>query len=342
MRLASALLIGVMLTVSTATAGETRLPTPSQILNGLGFSDTDQRAVFSGEIIAIDLPRVRDNQLKGAVAMRVPVANIERAADFFEGGRRLTVDVTVTEFGVLGPTSGEYDWRNVRFGPRDDGEVNKILTGRPASILNLSPDEAAALKNRLSPVTTELAGASEAVSGVYRDILIERYRSYLEDGLEGMPPYARGISRLASPAEEIRADLAAGSFSVLEPFPTFRQAILDFPRNQPAGVTSTFFWIRATVEGRPHYALAHQMTMRGDGYLLVYSRDFFSAHTYNTLQSTFLWLAGDGGLFGVHVNAGTTDEITGLFSGIARQVGKDRMKSDLINNFAEVRNQLTP
>lgn len=340
MRLASCLFMIAVLTVSTARAGETQLPTPSQILTGLGFSDADQQAIFSGEIVAIVLPTVRDNQLKGAVAMRVPASNIDRVAAFYEGGQRLTVDATVTEFGVLDPSTDANDWRKVRFGPDDQKEVKRILEVRPASILNLSPEEADTLKARLNQVTADQPGANDAVSDAYRDIVAERYHSYLERGLDGMAPYARGPSRGASPADEIRADLTAASFSVLDPFPAFRRAILDFPRNQPPDVRSTFFWIRTTVEGRPHYALAHEMTKRGDGFLLAYSRDFFAGHTYNTLQSTYLWLAGDRGLFGVHVNAGTTDEITGLFSGIARQVGKDRMKSDLIVNFTEVRNQL--
>lgn len=341
MRLASCFIIMLMLTVSTAKSGETQLPTPKEILSGLGFSDAQKQAVFAGEIVAIDLPTVLDNQLKGAVAMRVPASGIDRIAAFYEGGRRLTTDATVSAFEVLRPAADENDWQKIRFGADDQKEVKKILQVRPISILNLSPEEAETLKNRLNDVTADHPGASEAVSAAYRDIVAGRYRSYLERGLDGMAPYVRGASRLLSPAEEIRADVTAPSFSILDRFPAFRQAILDFPRNQPPNINNTFYWIRATVEGRPHYALAHQMTMRGEGFLLAYSRDYFAGHTYNTLQSTFLWLADDGGLFGVHVNAGTTDEITGLFSGIAREVGKDRMKSDLIANFTDIRSQLT-
>lgn len=340
MRLANCFIFVMMLTVFTARGADSPLPTPNELLNGLGFSGEQIRAVSAGEIVAIDLPTVRDNQLKGAVAMRVP-ASIDRAAEFFMSERRLSVDTTVGAFGVLRPSANSNDWQAIGFGPEDRKEVRKVLEIRPVSILNLSPGEAGLMRNRLSQVTADQPGASNAVSKVYADILAGRYRAYLERGLEGMAPYVRGRNRTTSPAEEIRAHLNASSFSVLQQFPEFRRAVLDFPENQPPGIENTFYWIRATVEGRPHYALAHQMTTLGDGYLLVYSRDYFAGHTYNTLQSTFVWLADDQGLFGVHVNAGTTDEITGLFGGVARQVGKDRMKSDLIDNFTEVRKQLT-
>jgi len=339
MRLAACFFFVVMLTAFTATAGVTEPTTPDQILTGLGFTETDKRAVASGEIIAINLPTVRDNQLKGAVAMRVPVS-LDRAAAFYDDGQRLTVDATVLEFGILGSPVDENDWQNVRLGADDNGEVKRILTNRPASILNVSPEEAAALKNELTPIIADQPGATGIVNNVYRRILSERYRSYRDNGLNGVAPYVRGVNGRASPAVEIRADLAVESFSILERFPAFRRAVLNFPESQPPGVTSTFFWIRTTVEGRPHYALAHEMTTRGPDFLIVYSRDYYSTHTYNTLQSTFLWLPDDGGLLAVHVNAGTTDEITGFFSGIARQVGKDRMKSDLVANFTEVRKQL--
>lgn len=340
MRLVAGFFFVLMVTAFAATAGAAEPPTTDQILTGLGFSDTDKKAINSGEIIAIDLPAVLENQLNGAVAMRVTVS-LDRAAAFYDGGQRLTVDPTVKEFGILDSSVDENDWENVRLGADEEGEAKKILAGRPASVLNLSPEEAATLKKDLTPITADQPGAKGAVNTVYRRILAERYRSYRDNGLNGVAPYVRGVNGRASPAAEIRADLTAASFSILERFPAFGRAVLDFPENQPPGVTSTFFWIRTTVEGRPHDALTHEMKTRGPDFLLVYSRDYFSAHTYNTLQSTFLWLPDDKGLLAVHVNAGTTDEITGFFSGIARQVGKDRMKSGLIANFTEVRKQLT-
>ncbi len=340
MRLAVCLAIVLMLTVSTATAGENQLPTPGQIFGALGYTDEEKRAVIAGEIIAIDQPAVIDNQLKGAVAMRVPVS-IDRVAGFFQGGRHLTDDPTVTAFRVLRPSIGENDWHAVRFGAEDRREVKMILKGNPVSILNLSSEEAATLKDRLNQVTAEQPEANDVLSEAYRDILAVRYRSYLEKGLDGIPPYARGGGGHASPAGEIRADLHGASFSLLDRFPTFRQAVVDFPRNQPPGVTSDFFWIKTAVEGRPHYTLAHQMTTRGDGFLLIYNRDYFTGHTYNNAQATHLWLADDRGVYAFHVNASNTDEITGFFGVIARKIGQDRMNEDLTNYFTEVRNQLT-
>ena len=339
MRLARFVSVVLMLAVSIAAAQADQRPTPDEILDGLGFSEADKQAIEAGEIVAIDLPTVLENQLKGAVAMRVP-ATLDRVEAYFQGGRALNDDPTVEAFEVLDPLA-ETDWYGVGLGAEDQAEVKRILEVRPASALNLSPGEAAAFKSELAAVTAGQPGADERVSEVYRSVLAGRYRSYVEKGLEGMPPYVRGVSRKAMPADEIRADLTAASFGILDRFPVFREAILEYPRNQPPGVSNTFYWVRGTVEGRPHYALAHQMTLRGDGFLLVYNRDYYSSHTYNTLQSTFLWLADERGLFGVHVNAGTTDEITGFFGAIARNVGKERMKSDLIANFTELRDRLT-
>ena len=299
----------------------------------LGYSEGDVEKLRAGEVIAKDLERLREDQLKAGVAMVID-APLSSIAQGLKEARYLRLGSSTLGFGEVSVPVNEAEWQEVGFTSDEGDEVKELAKAKPGSDLNLSSEEFALLNERLGGERD-----AEAASAAYRDILIGRLNAYLEKGLAGVADYDRGGGDTSSPAEEIRTEEQDAANDLAPRYPEFTDAVTKFPGGQSENIANRFFWKKVTVEGRPTFILIHQTIDEGPNYLLVSARQFFVGHTYNSLQAFTLAVEEDGRTYVFQANATATDQITGFFSGIAKKVGQPRIRESLTNFFDDAREE---
>ena len=323
----------VALTVGGLKSGAAQesvtVPTADDVINAIGFSGEQKAALLAGKIVTKDLKQMQKKEIVAAAAMRIPVP-LDKIDAVYQEGSTIRADPDNIGFGSLKATFDENDWKNVRFDPDEKSEIKRILKAKPGSNLNLSAEEISKLSERLNGVK---ADQSDVVSSAYREILIGRFKAYLQDGLNGIAPYDRGKAEAASPAEEIRTAWEIENDFLEGHFPGFVRAFSDYPANQPPEIKHEYHWRKQKVEGRPAFILEHEMLQRGEGYILGAGAQFFVGHTYNSQVVVWLLLPHENDTLVFHANSTSTDAIAGFFSGVASSVGQDRMKESISTYF---------
>jgi len=328
----------IALTGGAALAAETASPpTIDAVLERLGYTPEDKAALLEGRVIATDLKRTRDDQLVAAVAVVVN-APLAALAENARQGFNIERDEEITAFGKLDGQAGLKQFSGARYYEADRREVERLIGATADGTFNLSKSELATLTAAFKGVSPTDGAAADKASTAYHEVLLGRYRSYLAQGLDGIPDYEAG-SRL-KPAEELRSVYAQAKPFLDEYFPVFSAALAAFPAHQAPDIASTFYWIKRNVEGRPAFILAHQMVQSGDDFVLLSQRQYFVGHTYESLQIIALALPHEKGSAVFYANSAHTDKVTGFFSGVAQSVGQGRVKEDLTEYFENARRRL--
>jgi hypothetical protein len=135
--------------------------------------------------------------------MILPV-QLDKIFEIYGEGRGLKIDPSIIAYGSLSVPFNEADWAKVGFNTSEKEEIEKLLEAEPGLDINLSAEELEKLKNKAKGREADDPETVKAVSKAYREILIGRFNSYLEQGLEGIMPYGRGGGETASPADELR------------------------------------------------------------------------------------------------------------------------------------------
>ncbi len=320
-----------------SAAEASRPPTVDDLLARLGYSEQDKKDLLAGKIISTDVKRTRDDQLIAAVAVVLPVS-IAELAQGPATGRNIERDPEVLAFGELSQGAGAAQFAEVAFTASETAEVRRLLKVKPSATFNLSSEEIAFLRASLGKLDRKDPAAAEAASKAYREVLAGRLSAYLEKGLDGIAPYDHGGKTITA-AKGLRAVYKQAEPFLSEHFPAFGTALAEFPKSQPAEISSKIYWMKRVVEKRPAFILAHQMVETGDDYILMGHRQFFVGHTYDSLQVIALALPVQDGTAVFYVNSAFTDKVTGFFSGVAHSVGQGRMKDDLTKYFEGIRAQ---
>ena len=302
-------------------------PTYDEMVADLGYTAKEQEALKDGNFVATDVKRTRDDQLVAIAAMRLPNP-IDQLVDRVRRGENIRSDAAVLAFAPLTAPPVAQEWAQVAFAAEEKGEAKKLLKVRAGDDLNLSTDEIKALQATLKDVGSDDPDLVKKVSAAYGEVLLGRFKAYLEGGLEGIAPYDRGGKEI-----EPEAGLKA-VYDDVEPFlkkhfPAFATALAGSGPPADPDITSQHYWIKREVEGRPAFVLAHQLVDAGEDYLVLGQRQFFVGHTYESLQVVALALPFEQGSVVFYLNSAFTDKITGFFSGVAASVGQGRLKDDL-------------
>ena len=332
----AAVSLGVVLALpaALATAQESSPPTVEDVMSGLGYTDQDRAALQSGEIVATDVERDRDDQLIASVAVFLPVT-VEELLAGVRSGDGLRADLGASSVGLLGSESNPADWQGLAYSDSERDEATKLLGFKGGSAFNLGEDEIAALQSKLDGVTARSDDMLDRVSAAYRDILIARHDAYVQGGLDGIADYKQGRTTLEPSAQ--LADVANQAKGFLsEHFPEFWNAFSNYPEAQSENIVSNFYWLKRPVEGRPDFVLMHEMSTGDENYALMTRREYFVGHTYESLQVVAVALPVENGSAVFYVNAAFTDQITGFIGGVASSVGQGRMRDDLTKFFQDV------
>jgi hypothetical protein len=316
--------------------GDVTVPTVDEILQAIGFNAKDKQALLSGKIISRDLKQLQEKEIVAAAAMRLPVP-LDRVEKIYGHGTDIEVVSRNIGFGSLKTPFDDGDWKNMGFDPAERDEINRIVSAKPGSTLNLSSQEFATLRDSLGGVNAGRPEAADAVSEAYRNTLIGRFNSYLEKGLNGIAPYDRGNGKASFPADEIRTAWEVGNNFMKGYFPAFVRAFSAYPESQPPEIMHEFYWRKQRVEGRPAFILEHSRVQTGENYLLSTNTQFFVGHTYNSQVIVWLLLPYEGETLAFAAYSTSTDAIAGFFSGIASAIGQHRMKAGIKSYFESAR-----
>lgn len=347
---ATRLLAAVFLAVSTpsvrsAPAAPPGPPGLAEILAHFGFEDPAKTLVLGGEIVSTRLAAAREKELAGAAVMLVH-APIDRVFEALRGGLTFDVNRSITAHLELGDRpANEIDLDGIGFGPEDEDEVLDLLDLEAGSDFNLSRSEIAQFR----VISTRFRGrgrrrsaaAREAVTGVYRRILRQRYRAYRRGGLDAIGAYAREDDGedAARPGDELRAAASAATLLARHD-PAFHLAFADYPEAGIAGLVHRFHCMKHVVDDRPAFILVHRNSRFDARGSVIAERQFYVGHTYNSLQ-TIIGLVPRGDATIVYLtNRTSTDRVAGFGTSVAHRVGGGRLRDAIEDHVRALRSAI--
>jgi len=316
-----------------APAGAIGRSAASGLLADLGFDAKQRRAVEAGQIVVIDAKATLDNELSGAVAMRLalPAADVARR---LRRGLIVLADPKSTAYAALDDGRSDAAWAGVRFTEAEQAEVARLSRIEPGDTFNLSAAEIAAIRRDLAGVEPQSPEAAARASAAYRTVLIRRWRAYRGSGLAGLAGYDRGDTTMF-PGESLRLIGAAASLPPL--LLPLARALDSYPASQPGGLESLFFWKKTVVDDRTTFVLSHVAVEETADAVLFALREYYVGQSYDVLQQLGVVMPDGDQAVMLAVNTTLTDRITGPLGVIARPLGRRFARDALAGYFAHIR-----
>lgn len=304
------------------------LPTiAEEVASALGFGREEVARMWDGDIVSTVLETTAERELAVAVMMRLQ----DDHRDFFERARSglfFEVDRTVLQVEEI-PESGPNGetFASLRL---DSSELQKLARARPGTELNLTAAEGLRLRQAAK-------GGEELVLDAYREILGQRFREYLRNGIDGISSFARGPRSEARPSEDLRA--AVGALAGLSArCPAFYGSFSAYPARSDAAVSHRFFWAVQRVQGRPTVVLSHWALQLHPDFAIVGQRQFYVGQGYDALQTLVgAFALGNGESLVFYLNRTSTEQISGFGSSIAHRLGSKVMLEEVGALFRALR-----
>jgi len=327
----------VFLLTSLAAFGDTL--TGKEVLDALEIPAPDRQRLESGNVLAYD-----GKQYEGTDRELVTdaIVLIDRPLD------DVVSEIQEVESIIPAKYLVEYhdiesldDFADVAFTIDEIKEVDNLLKAKPGSDMNLSDDEFRLLSRaREQASKLDAEGRVKVASDAMRDILIARYQSYLEKGLDGIPPYKRSSRKSVSIGNELM--LTTQTFAPFEPeFPEYYRVMHDFPEGADC-CEHIFRWMKANLRKRPTFALTHTFLQRTDEFLLITERHYYVSNTLNSVQVTVSWIPYDEDTYmGLAVSA-STDLLDSLMGRMLRPLGRNKARDLVSDVLTEIRDDIQP
>lgn len=321
---------GILLFAHQAFAGQ---PMPEEVFGILGMTEENIRELAEGRPVAYVLDEGRADELSVGIARYLPLPSAS-VADRLKRDEPAILDVDVSARGELSVSAGVNQLGNFQL-PKEEAEA--LIDVAPGDEFNLSTPEI----ERFTSLKGVLhKGVLVEVEHRYREMLFQRFEAYLHRGTYGLAVYAREAAIDSSPALELRQ--AASENKLLSHYqPDLHQAWLNYPSALPKGAEEKFLWINKTVEGRPAAILRHRVETDWGGGALVLTREFYTAHSYNSSQ----WLTGclpwhNGTVVFQQVRT-FTDQVAGVASEAKHLIGRELLKGKMLKNWELFHDRLT-
>jgi hypothetical protein len=212
-------------------------------------------------------------------------------------------------------------FNKVTFSSSESSEVEQLMSIGPGDNYNLSRKEIALFKQASKRVKPGTTGNSE-MSKVMGEVLKNRYLSYRRKGLKGMATYQISASKQASPAKELIA-VTESAFILKEKFPTYYHCLRFYPDQNVSNFVHQFFLVKQQEEGRPMFALKHQVLDIQPDYALITERHYYMTHSLNSLQVVIGCLPYKNGTLVALLNQVFTEKVNiTIGKRIAKKVGR--------------------
>lgn len=329
------ILTGILFSVPVAAE---EIPGPQQALQNLGIGAAQTAQLERGEIITYNVNETSQKELAIGVAMILPVA-LPQVVDYINRSSLGASENNIIVSGSLANNADINSFEKFAFTDKQLDEAKAFLEAEPGEKFNLSKSELDKLKN----LHDSLKNADDktllkAANHKYREILLQRFQAYRKSGLSGIAAYSRNKSN-ADPAAELRSD-AINSKAWARYFPELRQAWLNYPAALPPNSTEQFIWLNRSIEERPTAILNHRIMLAGNAGYILFSRQFYVGHSYNSSHTVAGGLPYKGGTLVFYSTRSSTDQITGIGSNLKHSIGREQMKKEMIDRLQQLNKDL--
>jgi hypothetical protein len=309
----------------------------AKVLDGLGATADDIQELEGGDIIAYS-DEAYESTARELSADAVMLVDTDMAA--IEEALRDAVTVIPTKLMLAhAEISDEADFADVAYTEDDMEEVEKLFKLKPGKDFNLSAAEFELLKSRLGP--HRMASAADrvaAASDAMREILIGRYNSYREAGLEGIDKYWRSKRKQVDVGSELF--LTTDTFRPFEPdFPEYFHVLENYPSGAEC-CEHYFRWLKVKIHKRPAFALAHTIIQKTDQFILYTERFYYVNNTLNSVQVTLSWLPYDDNTYMGLAMSASADILDSMMGKMLRPLGRNKAQDLVTDVMTEVRTEL--
>jgi hypothetical protein len=331
----------LVLTAAPASSQAPRV-TVDEVATYLGFDAAQRQRVERGEIVSGNLPRGEEpTELAIAVAAVLP-ATLDAARDAVVSGETLRIDRNILQMHEITHwPPAEEDFAGIGFGVTEADEAEKLLRFDGGATFNLGADaieHLRSLRARTGTTPPMPGSARDAVSAIYRNALMERYRAYRQQGLGAVIPYVRGAGQLVDPARTLALAGAAATFFAKNE-PALYATFMKFPRAPSPDVEHRFYWLKQIVQERPTFVLSHRMLAARPGYAVQAERQYYIGHSYNSVQIITGAFPIEAGIVVFYANRTSIDQLAGLTGRIARPIASGRLAERVTQRFEALRRQ---
>jgi hypothetical protein len=320
--------------VGTAAEPAIAVPTLAELMGDFDFSKDDVQRVQGGELVKTTTKETSDREIATVMVFLIH-APVKKIIHAFEVGTFFRYDPQVQESVEIHGNGALEDFRTLVLQPGGEKETRRYLEAAPGTTLNLSSSEIAAFQALRH---TGDAGQPE-VEQALRQMLLTRYRAYRSQGLDGIAPYARGENEQTQPADALRGGTEFAK-ALNKYAPSFYAVLLNYPKEQPQGLSERFFWIRYAMDGRPNFTLRHRLAMPVDEAYVVADREYYVSFDYNETQAIAALLPIAEGTAAVYVDRTTTDQLGGFAASAKQSIGRSLLAKQIGEIFEKVRAEL--
>jgi len=304
----------------------------------LGFDESRKKDLLDGKVLFSGMPEmeVLDEQLTVVGVMLVINRPMHEIVDLILAGESFRGNVRLSDFGLISDTVSSdvtlSAFRNVHFTVEEKKEINILLHSSPGTDYNFSKSEFASF----DPLDPGSGNSIEEVSARFRDILLQRYLSYVQDGRQGIATYQRRRNSTVSPAEELGVATDTALF-LKKHFPDFHQTIVTFPASSQADISHRFYWMKQIMDERPQLALSHHTLQVREDYAIALDEHYYSSHSYNAMHTLIgLVPIGENTLI-LSSNRTFTDKILGFASRTKRRTGRRIVAKLMAEKFTSLK-----
>ncbi len=298
------------------------------LVQELGIQQNDLANLEQGKTVSFNVVESNEKELAAGVAIYLPTAPA-KIIEFIKNKNLGSIDTLVTAQGII-PAQATLD-KFKSFGYKvGDEEAEDFLAATPGSQFNLSTLEFQTLLQHAN------SRKSEVASQAYRNILLQRWQAYRQNGLKGIATYDRGNGTEANPSGELRT-ATLDSKVLARYFPELYKAWLNYPTAFPAGTDEQFFWLNRKVESRPTAILGHRVIVSTDAGEVILARQFYVGHSYNSNQLSIACLPYREGSLVFYANRSFTDQVAGFGSSLKHKVGREQMRDEIVSRLNNLR-----
>jgi hypothetical protein len=265
-------------------------------------------------------------------------APVSQVAQYLSSGQLISRDASIGEFGLVPDELSSGTLVGPGFTASEREEALSLFEAVPGTRFNLSLAEFDTLRAAKAAGGSR-TGAAELASDTYRRILAQRMQSYRQGGLEGIAAYARTGGAVTDPAVDLRLAIADVE-RIGRTGSDFREALMRYPADQPAQITSQVYWVKRRVQRRPHLSLLHRMVVTGAGPMIHLERYFYVGHSFNSTEILTGALAYQDGTMVFSTTRVSTDEVLGMAGQLKRTVARGQVRDEMRTRLERLRSAI--
>ncbi len=311
-------------------------PSGKAVLKDLNVRDAEVRALENGEVVtklASEYEQSkREMAIDATILINKPLRVLQEESED---------DITLIPGKlILGSSEvlSEADFAGLGFSDDESEEAARVLKAKRNDGLNLGDKDLAIIQSLKGQRKgrSDLELASEAI----RQIMIGRYRDYMDRGLAGIEPYARKKNSISVGHELKQSNEQL--IAIDKYFPEYFNTLVNFPRSAEC-CDHRFMWMKAKVRGRPTIILMHRIVLATDEAVILTERHFYVSHTLNSLQLTLAWLPygeGDDTTYLGIATSANSDYLTGFVGKLIRSLGANKGAEAIGDVLVDIRKDL--